>query len=132
MPASAQPHGSSQPETPGVLLTAFRASLTGPGSAFADHLPSSTGPWPPTGPRPLIADVAVPTFRSTLAAAIELDDAAMTDDGDLASAHSPVQLTGLDDDDWHAGDPGPDLDVARLAELDPLTDADWQVLTGPP
>ncbi|MGH3159394.1 MAG: DUF222 domain-containing protein [Streptosporangiaceae bacterium] len=153
MPASTQPPGNSPPETQAVLLAAFRASLTGHGSARTAWVLSDLG-------RPLLtADVFVPTAVRAPADAIELPDDTMPADATPADAAStdsaedeefipPQEWCQTDEpapgpgcpaepatpagDGWPAQDPDPDLDVGRLAGLDPLSDADWQALTGPP
>ncbi|MGH3156404.1 MAG: hypothetical protein ACRDNF_07520 [Streptosporangiaceae bacterium] len=44
----------------------------------------------------------------------------------------PAHVAELAGEGWQSQAAGPDLDVGRLAGLDPLSDADWQALTGPP
>lgn len=66
MPTHTQPPGNSQPEAQPVLLAAFRASLTSPGTTFAERALSCAGL------RPLTADIVVPTPGPALTSAIEL------------------------------------------------------------
>src|SRR5580692_7443550 len=101
MPASTQPAGSPQSESPGVLLTAFRASLTDQGLLTAGAVPFTGS----------VALLPLDKLDIGLAYGIAAPKDTWPDEPDPVPGHS-ARSAGLGDD-WRADDSGSDLDVDR-------------------